>query len=509
MTPHTSVAGIDPRVILISRVGVDDLRPALGCFNDSDAVTPNLDSLARASTIFTRSYSQQALCAPSRNSFLTSRRPDSLYLYDTHSYWRVTAGNYTTIPQHLKNHGYTTASFGKIFHPGIASNYNDDSPWSWSEPPFHPSTLKYKNAKVCLDDSGALGKNLVCPVDPELQPEGTLPDLQTTDAASKYLNTYNNSSPFFIAVGYHKPHIPLKFPREFLKFHNLDKISHPHPKLWPEKVSFVSWNPWTDLRERDDVEKLNLTFPFQPMPENFAQVIRQHYFAAVTYIDRQIGELIQTLKSLRLMENTIIVVVGDHGWSLGEHSEWAKYSNFEKSVRVPLIIYDPDLSHRADNRENAGSFVRDDLVELVDIFPTLNDLVALPKMPACKKVDFSPLCTEGRSLAPLLYSQERVEHWRTAAFSQYPRPNDFPQTNSDQPRLRDVKFMGYTARTDKLRFTWWIRFQDLTPNWNTTEGEELYDHTIDPAEEFNLAYRPEFKNVKDSLKDLIKRQFSR
>ncbi|XP_059471346.1 iduronate 2-sulfatase [Neocloeon triangulifer] len=487
---------------------VDDLRPALGCYNDSDAVTPNIDRLARKSTIFTRAYAQQALCAPSRNSLLTSRRPDSLYLYDTHSYWRVAAGKFTTIPQHFKNNGFTTASFGKIFHPGATSNYNDDTPYSWSEPVFHPSTLKYKNKKVCVDESGKVGKNLICPVEPEFQPEGTLPDMQTAAAAGNFLRTYNKSNPFFLAVGFHKPHIPLKFPRIFLKSHPKSDISRPVPELWPAGNSPISWNPWTDLRERDDVKSLNLTFPFDPIPVDFGQTIRQHYFAAVSFIDDLVGNLIKSLKEANFDENTVLVIFGDHGWSLGEHGEWAKYSNFENALRVPLIIFDPSFNAHQSVRRGK-SFIRDDLVELLDIFPTLSDLADLPKVPPCEKGHFADLCTEGRSLAPLLYSQEKVQKWREGAYSQYPRPNDYPRENSDQPKLRDIKFMGYTVRTKEHRYTQWVKFQDLSPHWNVTKGEELYDHSIDPHEAINLAERVEMRTVKKELQKILQNQFNK
>lgn len=163
---------------------------------------------------------QQALCAPSRNSLLTGRRPDTLHLYDFYSYWRDFSGNYTTLPQYLKESGYKTYSFGKIFHPGRSSNFTDDYPFSWSIPPYHPSTEIYKDADVCLDENTHLfAKNIVCPVVTEFQPGKTLPDIQTTDAAIEqieYHKATQNNTPFFMAVGYHKPHIPLKFPSHYL-----------------------------------------------------------------------------------------------------------------------------------------------------------------------------------------------------------------------------------------------------------------------------------------------------
>lgn len=161
---------------------------------------------------------QQALCAPSRNSMLTGRRPDTLHLYDFYNYWRKTVGNFTTLPQLFKEHGYTTYSVGKIFHPGISSNFTDDYPLSWTVKPYHPPSQKYKNAAVCFDNTTKrLQRNLICPVDVNMQPRHSLPDLETLDHAVKILQKSNHQSkPFFLAVGFQKPHIPLKYPKHYL-----------------------------------------------------------------------------------------------------------------------------------------------------------------------------------------------------------------------------------------------------------------------------------------------------
>lgn len=166
---------------------------------------------------------QQALCAPSRNSLLTSRRPDSLHLYDFYSYWRDSVGNFTTLPQLLKENGYYTQSVGKIFHPGISSNFTDDALYSWSGKPFHPKTDAYKESKVCVSSDGQLARNLICPVIVKSQPGGTLPDLESLVAASEFLDNKDKitgGKPYFLGVGFHKPHVPLKFPVEYLGVKN-------------------------------------------------------------------------------------------------------------------------------------------------------------------------------------------------------------------------------------------------------------------------------------------------
>ncbi|XP_041357724.1 iduronate 2-sulfatase-like [Gigantopelta aegis] len=339
-----SYSGLSRPNILI--IVVDDLRPTLGCYGSEHLITPNIDNLASRSVVFNKAYVQQALCGPSRTSFLTSRRPDTTRLYDFYSYWRNAAGNFTTLPQHFKENGYVAQSVGKVFHPGIASNYTDDYPYSWSFPAYHPPTEQYKMAKVCPDPDGKKYMNLVCPVSVSEQPGGSLPDIQITQFATHFLKTMssNRSSPFFLAVGYHKPHIPLKYPKEFIDLYPLDEISLARHHTYPLDLPLVAWNPWTDLRRRHDVEQLNLTFPFGPVTDKFQLLIRQSYYAATSYMDSQVGLLLSALEKNGFANNTIVMFVGDHGWSLGEHQEWSKYSNFEVAVRVPLMFYVPGLT---------------------------------------------------------------------------------------------------------------------------------------------------------------------
>ncbi|XP_018406143.1 PREDICTED: iduronate 2-sulfatase isoform X1 [Cyphomyrmex costatus] len=345
-----------PNILLII---VDDLRTTLGCYGDVNAYTPNIDSLAEDGIVFTEAFAQQALCAPSRNSFLTGRRPDTLRLYDFYSYWRNAVGNYTTLPQHLKNNGYTTMSIGKVFHPGISSNGSDDSPYSWTEKPFHPYTDRYKNAPVCrMVPQSKAATNLICPVRVSIMPNKTLPDLETLREARRFINKHKKDvNPFFLAVGFQKPHIPLKYPERYLKYHPIRKFKMPKPYIWPDNVNNVAYNPWTDLRWREDVAKLKLKFPWEKIPEKFAKRIIQSYYAAVSYIDNMIGKLIHQLHVSMIRKNTIVILTSDHGWALGEHAVWSKYSNFDVAVHVPLIMSIPIITSDFDY----DAVLRDDM----------------------------------------------------------------------------------------------------------------------------------------------------
>ncbi|XP_050098609.1 iduronate 2-sulfatase [Anopheles aquasalis] len=492
-----------PNVLLIV---LDDFRPVIRQgYGDENAITPNLDRLVQAGYHFENVFAQQALCAPSRNSMLTGRRPDTVRLYDFYSYWREFSGDFTTLPQYFKQQGYRTHSVGKIFHPGASSNFTDDYPLSWSTPTFHPRSDPYSNSPVCPDpaDGGRLHRNLLCPVIPERQPFHTLPDIESTQEATRFLREPRNE-PYFLAVGYRKPHIPFRIPVEYLNQHPQSKFQTVGSGQRPYGLPSVAWAPFLDVRNRDDFERLGVPFPYGRIPEDFQQRIRQHYYAAVTYVDDLIGQLLAEVK----MDQTIIMVTSDHGWSLGEHGEWAKYSNYDVALRVPLVLVTPTLP--------AGNGMKiANVVELLDVFPTLVDLAGLPPVPACSKQrpHKAVTCVEGKSLASLLINatvgEDQEEQW--VAYSQFPRPGIEPSVvpSSDEPKLRYIKIMGYSLRTARFRYTAWIQFNPDTfkRDWSILYGEEMYDHLIDEQENLNLADRPQLQLIKDSLRAILQAKF--
>nr|XP_028571272.1 iduronate 2-sulfatase isoform X1 [Podarcis muralis] len=491
----------------------DDLRPALGSYGDPVVRSPNIDQLASRSVVFQNAFAQQAVCAPSRVSFLTGRRPDTTRLYDFNSYWRAHAGNYSTLPQYFQENGYITLSVGKVFHPGVSSNHNDDYPYSWTTPAFHPSSEKYENTKVCKGKDGELHANLICPVDVSEMPEGTLPDIQSTEEAIRLLNIVKESkSKFFLAVGYHKPHIPFRYPQEFLKLYPWENITlAPDPDV-PKGLPSVAYNPWMDIRHREDVAALNISFPYGPIPEDFQRQIRQSYFASVSYVDTLVGRLLSALDDMELSHNTIVVFTADHGWSLGEHGEWAKYSNFDVATRVPLMFYVPGMTVPTSHLgERVFPFIdpftqvsspvaqgkSGEIVELVSLFPTLAELAGLKIPPVCPQPSFHiPLCAEGQSLLryfPSIHggqgnnSKGAKGSDPPVAFSQYPRPGDTPDWNSDLPLLKDIKVMGYSIRTADYRCTLWLGFNpsNFTVHLNDVHGGELYFTASDPSQDHN------------------------
>ncbi|XP_040904199.1 iduronate 2-sulfatase isoform X4 [Toxotes jaculatrix] len=441
-----AVARRDTRNVLF--IVADDLRTSLGCYGDTVVKSPNIDQLASKSQVFLHAYAQQAVCAPSRTSMLTSRRPDTTRLYDFKSYWRVHSGNYTTLPQYFKSRGYRTMSVGKVFHPGIASNYSDDYPYSWSIPAYHPASFQYEKKKMCKGEDGKLHANLLCAVNVTEQPGGTLPDLESTDEAVRLLkSSANDAVPFFLAVGFHKPHIPFRIPQEYLRLYPIEQMTlAPDPDV-PKLLPPVAYNPWTDVRKRDDVQKLNISFPYGPVPKDFQLRIRQHYYAAVSYMDAQVGRLLSTLDELGLTDDTLVVFTSDHD---------------DKVIR--------------------------NMVELVDVFPTVSYMAGLRAPAPCADVSFQEeLCTEGVNLAYTFRHRERGKNEEAISFSQYPRPADTPQENSDLPDLEDIKVMGYSLRSWDYRYTLWLGFNPkrFQVNVSDVHAGELYMLADDPGEDNN------------------------
>uniref|UniRef100_A0A672MTS1 Iduronate 2-sulfatase n=1 Tax=Sinocyclocheilus grahami TaxID=75366 RepID=A0A672MTS1_SINGR len=464
---EAGVFAVDCKQFNILYLISDDLRPTLGCYSDPVVKSPNIDQLASVSTVFHNANAQ--VCYTTK-------------LYDFNSYWRVHAGNYTTLPQYFKSNGYTTLSVGKVFHPGIASNHSDDYPYSWSVPPYHPPSFKYEKRKVS-------GKNFSLHFDLQVSemPLGTLPDIENTAEAIRLLKSMKDShNPFFLAVGFYKPHIPFRIPREYLKPYPIESMTlAPDPDV-PKKLPNVAYNPWTDIRKREDVQALNLSFPYGPIPKDF-----QHYFASVSYVDAQFG----------LAEDTIVVFSSDHG----EHGEWAKYSNFDVATRVPLIVYKPGVTSRFPRPgEKTFPFIDvfqgtweqfgkghgvESVVELVDVFPTLSHLAGLHPLHRCPSSSFKiELCTEGSSLAYLIRYPERDPNREAYSFSQYPRPSDSIQENSDLPDLADIRIMGYSIRSTDYRYTLWVGFDPVhcQPNMTDIHAGEMYLLAEDPGEDSNV-----------------------
>ncbi|XP_076467521.1 iduronate 2-sulfatase-like [Babylonia areolata] len=508
---------------------VDDLRPKLGCYGESNMVTPNIDQLASKSVRFNYAYVQQAVCSPSRTSFLTGRRPDSTRIFDLRHYFRQLAGNYTTLPQHFKNNGYITQSVGKIFHPGSASGFTDDYPYSWTYPAFHAPTKKYTGKKICPRPDGKLYHDAVCPVDLNTVPGGSLPDIQNTDYTIQFLkNRSMDHKPFFVGMGYHRPHLPFAYPKEYLDLYPLSKIHLAVNPFRPPWLPNVSWTPWDELRSYEDISAMNISYPFGSVPLHYQLKLRQSYSAAASYTDAQVGRILHALDQFGLANNTIITFHGDHGWQLGEHGEWCKHTNFDIATRIPMFVYVPGVTSENTSpgkmfpfqdalsktlkyepvKQNSGqSLVSDALTEAVDLYATISELAGLDVPPTCPNNPFQvEFCTEGASLVPIIKNltsptKSAPLRWKPAVFSQYPRPSFNPGHDSINPVLSHIRIMGYTMRTAQHRYTEWLAYNHttFTAHWDHVEAQELYVYASDPDENLNVAYVPAFQDLVTAL----------
>ncbi|KAK7114972.1 iduronate 2-sulfatase-like [Littorina saxatilis] len=525
---------------------VDDLRPKLNCYGETNMVTPNLDNLAINSVLFERAYVQQAVCSPSRTSFLTGRRPDTTRIFDLKTYFRRLAGNFTTLPQHFKNNGYITWSIGKIFHPGKAASGKDDNAYSWTYPAYHAPTESNRLEHVCRGSDGQLASNARCPVNLDDVKGQSLPDIQNTDMAITFLqNRSLDQQPFFLGLGYHKPHLPFKFPEEFLKLYPMSNIHMAPNPYYPPWLPPVAYAPWDELRGYHDIRLLNLSFPFQSIPNDYQLLLRQAYSSAASYTDHNVGRVLQALDQYGLANNTIITFHGDHGWQLGEHDIWTKMTNFDIATRIPMLVHVPGVTSKpstprgqtfpfydaltstktangvqspcvtpmcSDEQGPSASYrTTDALVEAVDLYATLCELTGIEIPSTCPPDNLNiPLCTEGFSLVPVIRHVTKDKDdvisgkdfaWKTAAFSQYPRPSDVIQKDSDGPELKNIRIMGYTMKTATHRYTEWVAYDPVTFTHNMSHvyARELYDHTNDLEENLNIVDQVAFKGLVEEL----------
>ena len=452
-----------PNVLFIA---VDDLRPSLGCYGDSLARSPNIDRLAARSMLFNRAYCQQAVCSPSRNSFLTGRRPDTIRIYDLPTHFRTTLPDVVTLPQHFRESGYHTEGMGKIFHTGHG-NYDDERSWSvpsWPETMQGPIPRKVRLQRLLAGRepevpeaatrrlSGRRGRGHAYAA-PDV-PDNSLFDGRLADHAVERLRALRDR-PFFLAVGFLKPHLPFIAPKRYWDLHDPQRLSLDAVRGLPKDAPPYAGNGLGELRQYDGIPERG------PVPDELARTLVHGYYASVSYTDAQIGRVLDELDRLRLRENTIVVLLSDHGWHLGDHGLWAKHTNYERAVRSTLIVSAPGMKP---GRTNA-------LVEFVDIYPALCDLARLPQ----------PAGLEGSSFVPLIANPKRP--WKRAAFSQWPKniPGQGPG-------------MGHSIRTERYRLTEWT-----VPGTEYSQVE-LYDYEKDPDETVNLALRPEHRALAARLR---------
>ena len=484
---------------------VDDLRPELGCYNSPVAKSPNIDKLASEGLLFNRAYCQQAICGPSRASVMTGVRPQSSGI--THNYIKFRERiSKPTVPQHFAANGYKTVYLGKIFHHG------DEDSISWNRQPAIDS-ISRKQLKAIK--SFALDKNLkiqhkfrkemfakygqVAKYGLAMGPayestdvhDNTYLDGFNTDLAIATLKEMvtNEEGPFFLALGFNKPHLNWVAPQKYWNYYQRNNIPLATDTASAEKATALALHPSFELRTRYGIPKQG------KIDTSVSKILLHAYLACVSYVDAQVGRVLEALETSGVRENTIVILWSDHGFHLGEKGIWGKATNYEIATRVPLIVSTPKTF------ENSSNLQTNALVELVDIYPSLCDMAGIPIPEHLEGVSFKPLVDNpGKS-------------WKNAVFSQFPVPalrewGAYPL----RPAMRETYFgplvlemekaismeqketwnrelfeqnvMGYTMRTNRYRLIVWKN--DLEPR-SKPLFIELYDHQNDPYETKNIA----------------------
>jgi len=496
-----TVANERPNILFIA---IDDMRPEFGCYGSELAITPNLDALANQGLLFENAYCQQAICSPSRASIMTGARPDSIGIIENYTYFRDANPDIVTLPQHLIANGYETVYCGKIYHGKFS-----DPEKSWSRNPVKnlpglkrpvPYALKEnleiqkKNraeaaAKYDADARAGLGNG------PAYE-AGDVPDHVYGDGYNTQIAIATmkdmlkeGDKPFFLGLGFKKPHLNWIAPKRYWDLYDRDQITLAEHQTAPKDGAAMGLHASFELRVRHGIPKDG------PIGPELAKTLRHAYLACTSYIDAQIGYMIDAVDEAGIRDNTIIVVWSDHGWHLGDMGVWGKATNYEIATRVPLIAWTPDMPQASRGATTNA------LVELVDLYPTLCDLTGVAP----------PDHLEGHSFSPLLDNPQR--RWKTAAFSQYPNPalrewaaNPLSQgvretffgpliekveariieQQGDQwdRELFENNLMGYAMRTDRYRLVVW---KDYTRSKAEPLFLELYDHKKDPSETRNIA----------------------
>ena len=461
---HSRIASAESPRYNVLFIAADDLRCDLGCMGHPLVKTPHLNALAARGRLFTHAYCQQALCNPSRASLLSGRRPDSLRIWDLPTHFREVNPQLVTLPEYFRQQGYFTQDLGKIFHNWRQKIEGD--PQSWSVPAQLHYASHGSDLPVLMDgeeiprDFAATPRTECRDVPDEAYFDGRIAAL----AVEALHECSRKPEPFFLAVGFWKPHLPFNPPKRYWDLYDRKDFAPASPGVPPVDCPPIALHDGRELLR-------------SKMKMDFADVTElQHgYLAGISFLDAQIGKLLAKLDELDLTRRTIVVFWSDHGFHLGEHGLWCKTSNFELDARVPLIIACPEMA--------AAGQSTDSLVELLDLYPTLVDLCDLPP-----RTDL-----EGVSLRPIL--DDPAVAVKAIACTQHPRPAYYQK----QPQV-----MGVSIRNSRFRYTEWRRFES-----GALESAELYDHDVDPAETQNVVAAPEHAAALLDLREQIQERFPR
>ncbi|MCA9067528.1 MAG: sulfatase [Planctomycetaceae bacterium] len=431
-----------PNVLFIA---VDDLRPQLGCYGVKSMQTPNIDRLAAQGVVFERAYCMVPTCGASRASLMTGIRPARDRFVNYMTWAEKDAPGITTLNTQFKNHGYFTLSNGKVFH------HPTDNAKGWSEPAWRPKDVPWyrqpENQELHKQRQKQGGRKRGPAYESADVPDDAYADgIVAKKAIADLRRLKSKNQPFFLAVGFFKPHLPFVAPQKYWDLYDPKTIHLPENYHVPKNAPKESIHTFGEMRSYAGIPAKG------PVSDETARNLIHGYYACVSYTDAQIGKLLDELDRLDLADNTIVVLWGDHGWNLGEHTLWCKHCCFETSMHAPLIVKAPGIT---------GGKKTNGLTEFIDIYPSLCDLAGLP----------SPEHLQGRSFVPLMKNPDM--DWKKTAIGRFQN--------------------GDTIRTDQFRFTEYTR-----PNGKFL-ARMLYDHQADANENVNVSEKVGNKSLVGSL----------
>ena len=480
-----------PNVLFIA---IDDLKPTLGAFDDAFAITPNLDAFSENATVFLNNHCQWAVCGPSRASLMTGKRPDATKVRDLKTRMRDVNPDILAIPEYFKNNGYNSIGVGKIYDPRCVDKFRDKP--SWSQPFITENKLKYPEeygepifgyyqnkeikAKIAAliqegKDKGVKNPQKYArdqykpPFETSNAPDEAYTDGAIAVSAIEQIEEVSKdpSKPFFLAIGFKRPHLPFVAPQKYWDLYDENKIPYATYQQKAKNSPSIGYHTSNELQSYKDDD----TIEYVMSEENLLKVDKETqkklihgYYAATSFVDVQVGKILDKLKEKGLNKNTIVIIWGDHGWHLGDHSLWNKHSNFEQATRSPMMILMPNSKKGI--RVNSPT-------EFVDVFPTLCELAGLE----------IPVNLDGLSLAPIVES--KTDEVKKYAVTQISRG----------------KNMGYSFRSDQYRYTVWIKNKVSTDKVTSKDifAQELYDYKNDPLETADHFNSPAYKSIQKEL----------